>query len=388
MTFWNTFVENIFGSNTDRRSTRNSQREDRRLTSTRGPPSPVIDYGSRRAQNGGSAGAGYQGTSQSAEIHRRDLQQRVEELQLELDRTKKELSLTKQELESARVFANKADAISETDIITKLNSLNDIVYQTASAIADAHENNGIRISADIQSTKQSQFTIAETDRPNEKQKQFFEESLCRLVMDVKRQPTHARVLVSLQACMIQFCTMILSSEFSSIVNRERTEVLQQIFNDMKVSQPKAVSARWRALAYSHGEVLMQDQQQLFQLLGSGIRTLYGFPKKKFETMFGEELSGLVNSILQLRKMMYGDYVSGDVEVFSFLPRSEFNPEKMQVDDPRRSSRTSATGPILCTTSMGIARRLHIRRHQGDKWVNKDEYNVLLKANVLMGFDDN
>jgi len=181
--------------------------------------------------------------------------------------------------------------------------------------------------------------------------------------------------------------MVLSSEFSSIVNRERTELLQQIFDDMKASQPKAVSARWRSLAYSHNHFLAQDQQKLHQLLGNGIRTLYGFPKEIFESMFGQELSELVNKTLDLRKMMYGEYVSGDVEVFSPVPGSPFDLRKMQVDDPRSNGRSSANGPIICTTTMGIGRKLYIRRLQADKWDDKEEYNVLGKANVLISFDD-
>ena len=154
-----------------------------------------------------------------------------------------------------------------------------------------------------------------------------------------------------------------------------------------VTEPKAVSARWRSLAYSHNNDLTQDQQQLHQLLGSNIGTLYGFPKEKFESMFGQELSELVTKTLDLRKMMYGEYVSGDVEVFSPVPGSQFDPGKMQVDDPRKNGRSSADGPIKCTTTMGIGRKLYIRRFQADRWDDKEEYNVLGKASVLISFDD-
>lgn len=177
------------------------------------------------------------------QIIQRNLQYRVEELALELDRAKRELSLTKQELESTRLFTNKADAISETDILQKLSSLNDVVYQVASTIAEAHETNAISVSTDTQRGTAAQFTIAEadenratsTDRPS-KRTMLYDESLCSLVGAVRRKPTHARVLVSLQACMNHFCAMVLSSEFSSIVNRERTELLQKIFDDMKASR--------------------------------------------------------------------------------------------------------------------------------------------------------
>lgn len=85
--------------------------------------------------------------------------------------------------------------------------------------------------------------------------------------------------------------------------------------------------------------------------------------------------------------MYRDYVSGDVKVFSPVPGSQFDPQKMQVDDPRSNGRSSAAGPIMCTTTMGIARTLYIRRLRADKWIDIEEYNVLGKANVLMSFDD-
>jgi hypothetical protein len=56
------------------------------------------------------------------------LQQCADQLQLELECTKKELSLTKQELESIRVHGDNADVVSETDIITGMDSLNDCIH--------------------------------------------------------------------------------------------------------------------------------------------------------------------------------------------------------------------------------------------------------------------
>ena len=164
----------------------------------------------------------------------------------ELDRAKRELGLTKQELESTRLFANTADAISETDIIKKLSVLNDAVYEIAFTIAQAHESNDISVSTDTPRGTAAQFTIAEadenratrasTDTSSKRTMLFFDESLCRLVGGVKRKPTHPRILVSLQACMNHFCSLVLSTEFSSIVDRERTQVLQRIFDEMKASR--------------------------------------------------------------------------------------------------------------------------------------------------------
>ena len=85
--------------------------------------------------------------------------------------------------------------------------------------------------------------------------------------------------------------------------------------------------------------------------------------------------------------MYGDYVSGDVKVFAPSPGSDFNPEEMQVDDPRSKTPKPVAGPIICTTTIGIARTLYIRRRQGDRWLDEEEYNVLSRANVVVTFDD-
>ncbi|KAF8333704.1 hypothetical protein F5887DRAFT_993061 [Amanita rubescens] len=104
-------------------------------------------------------------------------------------------------------------------------------------------------------------------------------------------------------------------------------------------------------------------------------------------MSEEDFSELVNKTVDLRKMMYGDYVSGDVDVFAPSPGSEFDPKKMQVDDPRGKSQKLAAGPIMCTTTIGIARTLYIRRRQGDRWVDEEDYNVLSRANVVVNFDD-
>ena len=162
----------------------------------------------------------------------------------ELDRAKRELGLTKQELESTRLFANTADAISETDIIKKLSVLNDAVYEIAFTIAQAHESNDISIStstrraarSSIAEANENSATRTSTDTSSKKTMPFFDESLRSLVGAVKRKPSHSRVLASLQACMNHFCFMVLSTEFSSVVDQERTEVLQQIFDEMKASR--------------------------------------------------------------------------------------------------------------------------------------------------------
>ncbi len=127
----------------------------------------------------------------------------------------------KQELESNRVFGNKADVVSEMDIIHKVNSLNDCIYWLASVIADAHVENAIQLSQ---------------NQPSNNTKSFFGESLCNFVVDAKQNSTHSRILVSLQACMNHFCVQVLSSEFDSIVNPEKTQMLQQISDAIKESR--------------------------------------------------------------------------------------------------------------------------------------------------------
>jgi hypothetical protein len=101
--------------------------------------------------------------------------------------------------------------------------------------------------------------------------------------------------------------------------------------------------------------------------------LYGFRETTLETECGGEFEGLVNTTMELRKMMYGDYVSGDVEVFSPPPGSKFDPVKMEVDDPRGKTQKAVTGLIACTTTIGIVR------------VDKEKHDVLSRAQVLMKF---
>ena len=145
------------------------------------------------------------------------LQQCADQLQLELERTKKKLSLTKQELESDRVHGDNADVVSETDIITGMDSLNDCIYRVASAVADAHVDNAIQLSE---------------HQPSDNTRLFFGESLCNFIADAKQHSTHPRILVSLQACMNHFCSLVLSSKFDSIVSPEKT----QVSNAIKVSR--------------------------------------------------------------------------------------------------------------------------------------------------------
>ncbi|KAF8309862.1 hypothetical protein F5887DRAFT_585714 [Amanita rubescens] len=297
-----------------------------------------------------------------------ELQKHADQLQLELERTKKELSLTKEEFEMDGAFGNKA---SEADIITKVDSLNNCIHQLASAVADAHLDNAIQLSE---------------NQPSDNTKSFFGESLCNLVADAKQNSTHPRILLSLQACMNHFCVQVLSSEFDSIVSSDKTQMLQKISDAIKASQPKAVSARWRALVFSDNEasqILKQNQESLLSLLIRRLSRLYGFPEKQLQSMFGEEI---VNEMMDLRKMMHG---SGDVKVLVPSPGSESDPEEMLVEDPRSKtlSHVATAGPVICTTSMGVARISYVRRRHGNRWLDEEEHTVLSQANVVVGFDD-
>ena len=157
----------------------------------------------------------------SSAMLQEDHRELIVALRRELNGTKKELSLTKQEVESSRIFNNTGDAVAETGITVKLESLNDCVYQTASIIADTIQDGDLSLSANPLS---------------DKTKWFFGEPLCNLVMETKRNATHPRILASLKACMNQFCANFLSFEFYSIGNPEKTEILQQIYNNIKASR--------------------------------------------------------------------------------------------------------------------------------------------------------
>jgi hypothetical protein len=58
---------------------------------------------------------------------------------------------------------------------------------------------------------------------------------------------------------------------------------------------------------------------------------------------------------------------------------------MQVDDPRAMTRRAVAGLIMCTTTIGFAQTLHIWRRQKDRWIDEEAYNVLSRANVVVGF---
>ncbi|KAF8632103.1 hypothetical protein AX15_002035 [Amanita polypyramis BW_CC] len=297
------------------------------------------------------------------------LEQLVKELRQELDFTKKELSSAKQELQLSRVFGNRADNVSEADIRDKALRLSDSIYQLASAIADPIDN---------------AYSASSRGSVSESARRLFGDPLVKLVRRSNLDGPSLSAL--LQACLIHFCYKVLSYEFASIVDSERNEILQSIFDNMKASSElKIVSARWRSLAHLHVQNL-QDQQKLCQLLIRRLTELYGFPLENFELSYGEGVSDIVNMTLDLHKMIYRDYVSGDIVPFTHSPGSPFDSEHMVVDDPRGGTQ-KVDGPIFCSTGIGLTRTMIVRRGQGDSWVEQEDRLVLLKAKVLMSSDD-
>jgi hypothetical protein len=82
----------------------------------------------------------------------RVFQQRADQLQLELERTKKDLSLTKEELESNKVFGDKADVVSETDIMT-IEPTSSVLMPAAPVATDPRSQNGRPPRAEVTLTK-------------------------------------------------------------------------------------------------------------------------------------------------------------------------------------------------------------------------------------------
>ncbi|KAF8638102.1 hypothetical protein AX17_002442 [Amanita inopinata Kibby_2008] len=301
------------------------------------------------------------------------LQQEFRAALRELEDAKRETSAVKQELESNRVFASKADAVSDADIVAKLEALNNSVYQTASVIADALEASSFRFSS---------------NSPSEHTASYFGDPLIRLAGNVRSRPTFTAALNSLQACINHFCISILLSEFSSIVAPKETQLLQRIFDNMRASETRVVAARWRSLAHLHSQGSIHNQQQLCRFLIRRLTNVFGLPTERFESDHGEDLSNIVNLTLDLLKMICRDYVSADVSVFCPLPGDTFDSTTMELADSKGDDGFQIDGCIACTTDIGLRRTsLFRRRNSEDGWVDEQEMVILTKAKVVISFEE-
>ncbi|KAF8638105.1 hypothetical protein AX17_002445 [Amanita inopinata Kibby_2008] len=296
------------------------------------------------------------------------LEQQISTLRYELDDAKREIGMVKQELECNRLFGSRADAISDADIVRKVEALNNVIYQTAAVISDA-----VAIpSAEVLHGPLDEKTFS-----------FFSGSLVKLVQDTRNRLTFASYVRTLQACITGFCAGMMLHDFFAIGNPNETRLFQEILNIMKASEPSAVTAHWRALAIRHGHGLRQERQRIAALLIHRLADLFGWPMEQFRSKHGDDILNIVDVTLDLLGIICRDYVSGDINVFSPRPGQAFDAAIMQLAEAMNGVETGKKRRIHCTTDLGVRRRVVLRRRCGDNWKDEEEIVTLLKAKVVM-----
>ncbi|PFH47365.1 hypothetical protein AMATHDRAFT_50358 [Amanita thiersii Skay4041] len=293
-----------------------------------------------------------------------DVNRSLDEARRGRDDIRRERDKMKQELEAHRTFSSKVDAVSEADIMREVEALNNAIYQTSAAIADTGEIEqwqGVEIS------------------PSESTATFFGSPLLRLTQRTRKRPTFLTVSNALQACINHFCAHVLSYSFWSFHKESR--LLRKIHEDIRASEPRTVCAHWRVLTYMHNRNVVHDHQSMVDMFLRRLVNVFGWQREAVEAMYGDDFSHIMKLALNVRDMIFRDYVSGEITIISPHPGEAFDSATMELTDPRSGAINE--GCIRCTTDLGMKRTLLLQKRSGDQWINEEETVVLLKAKVVM-----
>ncbi|PCH36685.1 hypothetical protein WOLCODRAFT_20687 [Wolfiporia cocos MD-104 SS10] len=290
------------------------------------------------------------------------------------------------ELHAAQAYLNKADSLSEADLLRMVSELNSNVYQLTAQMADYN--------LDLNRTQPlEQKWVNEMKTKVEK---YIGPRLLQLVVVRMHSAEPICVQVALQSAIIRFATSVIVSW--TFHHNAANNILKRIYDCLKRTENPSVSARWRVLTRSSlraatwtetTESKLQDDlaeliAEIMLLAGSDIspRTLY----QMVLTQFGEKLRSVINVSLALQKAIGEGVISSHLEPTLYNCGVPFDPERMENAYPSGCPRTARPldrrQPLLLgTTEVGLQRVE--QKKSGDQNASQSHIVTLLKPKVVL-----
>ncbi|PCH36689.1 hypothetical protein WOLCODRAFT_127533, partial [Wolfiporia cocos MD-104 SS10] len=319
---------------------------------------------------------------------KRDQRQKQLELRT-LDRIHKEtltlLETRTADLHDAQVYLTKTDYVSDAEVVAMVEQLNAKIFQAASHIAD---------SIDFESVVQHSIPQA-TEKATERATALVGEALVGYLQLARHRDDSFCLQLALQAGMVAFSSWIATTW--TFVQDKGKVTFDRVYAQMRSSESQTVAGRWRILARQHARrVLYEDDEvtpYLTKCLARRIVDIFAVSGLQFEgaedasrtfvsTTHGDRLKSLVESCLQLRRIMGEEVISGDFETIVVAPGEKFDEAhstdgyaNLEDDSPSAMDRQ-----VLCTTAMGLQRVVQVGNTDTEYALHT---TILLKPTVAL-----
>ncbi|RXW13257.1 hypothetical protein EST38_g12597 [Candolleomyces aberdarensis] len=294
-------------------------------------------------------------------------------------------------LEAAQVFLTKADTLSVPEVVQKVNSLNEEIFQMSAFLGEVlfyevlepDTNRQEHRQAALQSTYESAKSLLGETLANALAQQSMndpkEESnplLVQIVMQIaltnwcgnigRRWTSYHRVDAESIGEAKEGQSKESWGESSISKQLDHDRFICELYDSIRDHEDQAVAGRWRSLTKVHLPFSTNGWDHFLLIFICSIMSVAGWATRSDDEMaqVEERLGSIFKLLLDLRKATGEDVTSADLEISIISPGQVFNPSHMEdaYTDGRGSSKSKKSAPetVVITSGLGL-QRLVVKR---------------------------
>ncbi|EAU91816.2 hypothetical protein CC1G_04583 [Coprinopsis cinerea okayama7 len=268
------------------------------------------------------------------------LQQEVHGQRNELANIKQQLSdavnlseVRGKELKGAQVFLTKADSLSTSDVVQKVATLNEEIFQAACLLGETlayevYEEGVDRIEVRRKAIEQG----------HESAKELLGAHLTSILAEESLKPPQQPnnpllVQIVIQSALTAWCARICDMWKPGPRSRDRdtSRIIADIYEDIRSNEDQAVAGRWRSLTLSHikystsewTQYLLRNVQSIMHVAG------WAVPSQTEIDQFEKRLHSIFKIVQDVRKATGEDVTSADLAVMVVEHERAFDPATME-----------------------------------------------------------
>ncbi|KAF6743402.1 hypothetical protein DFP72DRAFT_933537 [Ephemerocybe angulata] len=293
------------------------------------------------------------------------------------------------ELKGAQVFLTKADTLSVTDVVQKVNALNEEIFQMAAFLGEVLIYEVLEEGVDRHSVRQQAVTSGYSQAERLLGEKLANVLAQESIKEPKEPSNPLLVQIVMQIAFTQWCARLGSrwtsyhkvdkakheegeegageqekerSGNASVQNqREHDNLISELYDSIRDHEDQAVAGRWRSLTRAHLPYSTSGWDHNLMLGIVSILGIAGWSTRTQDDLVQIEnrLSSIFKPLLELRKATGEDVTSADLEISVVRPGTQFDPTYMEdaYADGRSSSKSKKSAPeeVISTSGLGLKR---------------------------------
>ncbi|RXW25680.1 hypothetical protein EST38_g187 [Candolleomyces aberdarensis] len=295
------------------------------------------------------------------------------------------------ELKGAQVFLTKADTLSVTDVIQKVNALNEEIFQMAAFLGEVLVYEVLEPDANRQEHRQAAIESTYENARSTLGEMLASTLAHESMNDPKEESNPLLVQIVMQIALTNWCGKFGRrwTSYQRVDNESANEAkegqpkesgsksgtskhfdhdrfISELYDSIRDHEDQAVAGRWRSLTKAHLPSSTTGWDHSLMLAICSSMSVAGWATRSTEEVahIEKRLSSIFKPLIDLRKATGEDVTSADLEISIVQPGHTFDPAYMEdaYADGRSSSKSKKSAPeaVISTSGLGL-HRLVVKR---------------------------